>query len=91
MTHSNKSISPLRQRMIEDMTIARLGDKTQKDYLRAVVNFSRSLKRSPSTATAEELRQYQIDMTEQGHSYAVINSAIYGLKFFFSTPFCQYQ
>ena len=85
MTHSNKSISPLRQRMIEDMTIARLGDKTQKDYLRAVVNFSRSLKRSPSTATAEELRQYQIDMTEQGHSYAVINSAICGLKFFFST------
>ena len=85
MTHSNKPISPLRQRMIEDMTIARLGDKTQKDYLRAVVNFSRSLKRSPSTATAEELRQYQIDMTEQGHSYAVINSAICGLKFFFET------
>ena len=47
MTKSNKAISPLRQRMLEDMAIRKLGAKTQKDYIRAVVNFTRYLKRSP--------------------------------------------
>lgn len=83
MTQSDKPISPLRQRMIEDMIVRRLNDKTQRDYIRAVVNFSRYLKRSPDTATAQEIRQYQIDMTKQGHSYSVINYNISGLKFFF--------
>ena len=85
MTKSNKQANPLRDRMIEDMTMRRLGAHTQKYYLRAVVDFSKHLKRSPSSATAEELRTYQLDMTKQGHSYSVINSAISGLKFFFST------
>ena len=65
MTKSNKSISPLRQRMLEDMTIRKLGPKTQKDYIRAVVNFTRHLKRSPDTATAEDLRDYQLHMARQ--------------------------
>ncbi len=89
MTKSNKSANPLRELMIEDMTMRRLGTHTQKYYLRAVVNLSKYLKRSPSSATAQELRTYQLDMTKQGHSYGVINSAISGLKFFFGTTLDQ--
>ncbi len=85
MTTSNKSISPLRQRMLEDMAIRKLGAKTQKDYIRAVVNFTRHLKRSPDTATAEDLRDYQLHMARQRVSSTTINSAISGLKFFFDT------
>jgi len=85
MTKFNKTISPLRQRMLEDMAIRKLGAKTQKDYIRAVVNFTRHLNRSPDTATAEDLRDYQLHMTIQRVSSSTINSAISGLKFFFDT------
>jgi integrase/recombinase XerD len=85
MTKSNKTIHPLRQRMLEDMTIRKLGTKTQKDYIRAVVNFTRHLKRSPDTATAEDLRDYQLHLANQRVSSGTINSAISGLKFFFDT------
>ena len=85
MTKSNKSISPLRQRMLEDMTIRKLGPKTQKGYIRAVVNFTRHLKRSPDTATVEDLRDYQLHMARQRVSSGTINSTISGLKFFFDT------
>ena len=53
MTKSNKSISPLRQRMLEDMTIRKPGPKTRKDYIRAVINFTRHLERSPDSHLAD--------------------------------------
>jgi integrase/recombinase XerD len=56
MTQTAKPISPLRQRMLEDMQMRKLSDKTQSHYIRAVVNFTRFLGRSPDSATAEELR-----------------------------------
>jgi len=83
MSHSNKSISPLRQRMIEDMTLRKLGPSTQDHYVRAVVRFTRYLSRSPDTATAEELRQFQLHMVEAGVSSTAINATLTGLKFFF--------
>jgi len=52
MTHSPKTISPLRQRMIEDMTLRELSPQTQSTYIRAVINLTRFLGRSPHTATA---------------------------------------
>ena len=85
MTKSSKTISPLRQRMIEDMTIRKLGAKTRQDYIRAVVKFTRYLKRSPDTATTEDLRAFQLHLTNQRVSSGTINSAIAGLKFFFNT------
>jgi integrase/recombinase XerD len=85
MTKSSKTISPLRQRMLEDMAIRKLGTKTQQDYIRAVVKFTHHLKRSPDTATAEDLRGYQLHMANQRVSSGTINSAIAGLKFFFTT------
>ena len=85
MTHSTKTISPLRQRMIEDMTLRKLSPKTQSDYLRVVINFTRFLGRSPDTASAEDLRRYQLLLVEQGISSTSLNATISGLKFFFAT------
>jgi len=83
MSDSNKSSSPLRQRMIDDMTLRKLSPKTQTQYLRTVVKLTRYLNRSPDTATAEDLRLFQLHMVEQGVSSITINSTLSGLKFFF--------
>ena len=85
MTKSNKTISPLRQRLLEDMTIRKLGAKTRQDYIRAVVKFTHYLKRSPDSATAEDLREFQLHLTNRGASSGVINATVAGLKFFFGT------
>lgn len=84
MAKSNKSVSPLRQRMIEDMTLRKLNEKTQDQYVRAAVRLSRYLKRSPDTATAEDLRLFQLHMAETGVSSGTINVTLTGLKFFFT-------
>lgn len=85
MSQSTKPISPLRQRMIEDMTLRKFSPKTQTAYLRAVANFTRFLGRSPDTAEAEDLRRYQLHLVEQGGSSTSLNATITGLKFFFET------
>jgi len=83
MTPSSQSISPLRQRMLEDMRMRKLSDKTQSQYLRAVRRFTAYLGRPPDTASAEELRRYQLHLVDEGVSPASLNAAISGLKFFF--------
>ena len=83
MSDSSKSISPLRQRMIEDMTLRRLSPKTQVGYIRAVVKLTRFLKRSPDTATDEDLRLFQLHLSENGVSNTTINATITGLRFLF--------
>lgn len=60
METQKPSISPLRQRMIEDMRMRKLGDRTQEGYIRAVRYFTKYLGRSPDTATVEDLRNYQL-------------------------------
>ncbi len=77
-------VSPLRQRMIDDMRMRKFGEKTQLDYLRAVRNFTKYLGRSPDTAAVEDLRNYQLHLVDHGISPASLNSAISGLKFFFT-------
>jgi len=77
-----KPISPLRQRMIEDMRLRKLAEKTQSGYLRWVEKFTRFLERSPDTATAEDLRRYQLRLAEQGVSRISINAAVTALRFF---------
>lgn len=57
--------APLRERMIEDMRIRGMGDKAQKAYIRAVKDFAGFLKRSPDTATPDDLR-YQLHMADTG-------------------------
>ena len=84
MTTTTPAISPLRQRMIDDMRMRKFGEKTQLDYVRAVRNFTKYLKRSPDTARVEDLRNYQLHLVDHGISPASLNSAISGLKFFFN-------
>ncbi len=83
MTHSNKPISPLRQRMIDDMTLRKLNPKTQTAYLRAVEKLTRFLDQSPDAASAEDLRRFQLHLVEGGISSVTLNATITGLKFFF--------
>ena len=85
MTHNTNHISPLRQRMIEDMTMRKLSPRTQTAYIRAVKNFTRFFKRPPDTASAEDLRQFQLYLVEQGIASGNLNATITGLKFFFET------
>jgi hypothetical protein len=59
----DKAPSPLRQRMIEDMTVRHFKEKVQKDYIRHVKNFTAFLGRSPNPATSEDLRLFQLHMT----------------------------
>lgn len=81
---NGESISPLRRRMIEDMTVRKFAEKTQKDYIRHVKDLTTFLGRSPDTATAEDLRRYQLHLTESGVRPPSINGAVSALRFFFS-------
>lgn len=83
MTHVTQAISPLRQRMIDDMTMRKLKPKTQIGYLRAVKNFANYFGHSPHLATADDLRRYQLHLVSIGTSSISINAAITGLRFFF--------
>jgi integrase/recombinase XerD len=84
METQKPSVSPLRQRMIDDMRMRKFGEKTQLDYVRAVRNFTKYLGRSPDTANVEDLRNYQLHLVDHGVSPTSLNSAISGLKFFFN-------
>ena len=83
MSESSHTITPLRQRMIDDMRMRKLGDKTQSGYVRAVRQFAGFLGRSPDTASVEDLRNYQLYLVDHGTSPISLNAAITGLKFFF--------
>ena len=83
MKATTSVISPLRQRMIDDMRMRQLAPKTQQHYLRCVRRFAGFLGRSPDTAKREDLRRYQLFLVDQGTSPISLNAAITGLKFFF--------
>jgi len=80
---SAQAISPLRQRMIEDMTMRKLKPSTQKGYLRSVKRLADFLEHSPHTATIEELRSFQLHLVNQGASSITINALVSGLRFSF--------
>ena len=83
METSSHPVSPLRQRMLEDMHMRKLAPKTQQSYIRAVSRFAKYLGRSPDTATAEDLRRYQLHLVDAGTSPITLNATITGLKFLF--------
>ena len=82
MDASPRAITPLRQRMIDDMRMCKLSEKTQLQYIRAVRRLAGFLGRSPDTVTVEDLRRYQLHLVDHGASPVSINAAITGLKFF---------
>jgi integrase/recombinase XerD len=77
---TDETISPLRRRMIEDMTIRQLGAKTQSGYIRAVKKF---LGHSPDRATIDDIRRYQLRLASSGLGVPSVNAAMTALRFFF--------
>jgi site-specific recombinase XerD len=76
--------TPLRQRMIEDMQIRGLCEKTQQGHIRCVKHFAAFLGRAPDTATPDDLRAYQLQMTKDAVSATTFNVRIISLRLFFS-------
>src|ERR1700739_548259 len=79
---SQRPVSPLRARMIEDMTVRGFNEHTRPDYVRHVRSFAAFIGRSPDTATAEDLRLFQLPQTQSGMQPPSINSAVSALRFF---------
>src|ERR1700716_3241942 len=77
------AISPLRQRMIEDMNARKLCAGTQTGHIRSCKRFAAFLKRSPDTATAEDIRLFQLHLAETGVSISTRNCIMTGLRFLF--------
>jgi integrase/recombinase XerD len=84
-TRSASSHGSLRQRMIEDMCLRGFVEQTRKTYLRHVEALAVFLGRSPDTATAEDLRRFQLHQAEAGVSTPMLNGAVSALRFFFTT------
>src|SRR5262249_57556600 len=80
---TDDTISPLRRRMIEDMTVRGFTACTQRGYIAAVRRFTVFLGRSPDQATAEDLRRFQLQMRLEGASATTMNAAVSALRFFF--------
>ena len=75
------TVSPLRQRMIEDMNARKLGAGTQRGHIHSCKRFAEFLKRSPDTATAEDIRRFQLHLSETGTSICNRNRIMTGVKF----------
>ena len=80
---TDKAISPLRRRLIEDMTIRRLGPGTQHQYIRHVKGFADFVGRSPDKVTAEDVRRYQLRLASIGTTVPTVNVSATALRFFF--------
>jgi integrase/recombinase XerD len=80
---TEQAISPLRRRMIEDMTIRKLAPKTQQGYIRTVKDFAAFLSRSPDTASVEDVRRFQLHLAESGAHTPILNHTVSALRFFF--------
>ena len=80
---TTKAITPLRQRMIEDMNARKLCAGTQRGHIRSCKRFATFLKRSPETATFEDMRRFQLHLAETGVSICTRNRIMTGLRFLF--------
>ena len=80
---TGKTISPLRERMIEDMSVRSFVPHTQNDYIRAVKKLTAFLGRSPDQADAEDLRRFQIHLRESGVLAPTVNTTVSALRFFY--------
>src|SRR6478752_2572661 len=78
------AISPLRQRLIDDMNMRRFSRETQRNYIRDVGRFATFLRRSPDTATADDVRRFQIEQRDAGVPTPTMNSIVSALRFFFT-------
>ena len=79
---TDEAMSPLRRRMIEDMTIRKLALKTQQGYIRTVKDFATFLGRSPDTASFEDVRRFQLHLAANGAHIPILNHTVAALRFF---------
>jgi integrase/recombinase XerD len=87
---TDEALSPLRRRMIEDMTIRRLAPKTQKDYIQIIKNLAVFLGRSPDTASFEDIRRFQLHVAASGVGAGAVNRHVSALRFFFRATLKRY-
>jgi integrase/recombinase XerD len=80
---TTEAITPLRQRMIEDMKARKLCAGTQRGHIRSCKRFAALLKRSPDTATLEDIRRFQLHLADTGMSICNRNRIMTGLRFLF--------
>jgi site-specific recombinase XerD len=80
---TDQAMSPLRRRMIEDMTIRKLAPKTQQGYIRTIRDFAAFLGRSPATASFEDVRRFQLHLAANGAHIPILNHTVAALRFFF--------
>ena len=80
---TTEAITPLRQRMIEDMNARKLCAGTQRGHIRSCKRFAAFLKRSPATATGEDIRTFQLHLADTGISICNRNRIMTGLRFLF--------
>src|ERR1700687_4035827 len=80
---TDEAKSPLRRRMIEDMTIRKFAPKTQNDYVQRVKSFAAFLGRSPDTASFEDVRRYQLHLAASAAGVPTLNQSVSILRFFF--------
>jgi integrase/recombinase XerD len=78
---TDKAISPLRRRLIEDMTIRRLSPNTQHQYIRHVKSFADFVGRSPDKTTAEDVHRYQLHLGSIGTTIPTVNAGASALRF----------
>ena len=76
-------MSPLRRRMVEDMTVRNLSPATQRSYVHAVARFSRHFSRSPDRLSLEDVRAYQVHLVSSGISWPALNQTVCALRFFY--------
>jgi site-specific recombinase XerD len=81
---TDRPVSPLRVRMIEDMTVRGFAEKTHLDYIRHVQAFAAFIGRSPASARPEDIRAFQLHQRQSGLQPPSINGAVSALRFFFT-------
>ena len=88
---TDTAISPLRRRMIEDMTIRRFAPATQHNYVRFVKEFTIFLGRSPDKASFEDVRRYQLHLISRSVSASGVNSVMVALRFFYKVTLQRFD
>jgi site-specific recombinase XerD len=87
---TDEAMSPLRRRMIEDMSIRKLSPKTQQGYIRTIKNLAAFLGRSPDRASFEDIRRFQLQLVTSGAGTPIRNQTVAALRFFFRVTLKRY-
>lgn len=88
---TKQAISPLRQRMIEDMAIRKFAPKTQHDYVQRVKDFAVFLRRSPDRARSEDVRSFRLHLAASGVGVPSLNQTVSTLRFFFKVTLKRHE